>query len=59
MIALEPARPGAHGDARANIATSFRSRPPVYDHGIRRALGNFLDHWLKFGVARPRLVAAE
>jgi GMP synthase (glutamine-hydrolysing) len=32
---------------------------PVYDHGIRAWLSDFLDHWLKCGVARPRLVAAE
>jgi GMP synthase (glutamine-hydrolysing) len=32
---------------------------PVYDHGIRRWLSDFLDHWLACGVQRPRLVAAE
>ena len=32
---------------------------PVYDHGIRAWLSDFLDHWLMQGAQAPRLAAAE
>jgi GMP synthase (glutamine-hydrolysing) len=32
---------------------------PVYDHGVRRWLSDFLDHWLAVGKPQQRLQAAE
>ena len=32
---------------------------PVYDHGIRAWLADFLDHWLAHGAQPQQLAAAE
>jgi GMP synthase (glutamine-hydrolysing) len=39
-------------------AEHFADRP-VYDHGIRTWLSDFLDHWLAVGRPRQHLAAAE